>query len=613
MKKILILLTLCFAVIQITAQSYEETYLKDEKKRLDKVALVEIEIENFITQNINTFDFTTVINSVDTTNKETGQPLSASDYATALNTAKRQKLRNEYFKKNPEKVSLYFAQVLQQCTNGGFEDNGGSTAGYGFASDVYDQSTWAQYTLTPTTVVNPAPNSNVTLVDAGSADPNIPSIPRVYSGKYAIRLNQPTSVLSRRASLLRRQFIVNERSISYAYALFFQNPADGGHTKDTRYPYYQVRLKNSSGNIVYQRTVDGVSNPIFNYNPSNNILYSGWRCENIDTSQYMGQFVTLEIIMSNCGNSGHYGYGYFDDFCGLPPNCNIPSVGTINLHPRSQTGCPEDPMYITGNYQLPPNATFQMPGAGIKLDILEASTGNLVTTLTSPNFPSTNNFSFYVSSYSFYPSGMTSNTEFNFRVRMIYNTGGINQPEVSANHTNPPGPDVSFKNCNSPCFEEMYINEKVVTSQTFQASGGIYASSQIYPNLEVTYRAGYQIQLLPGFYATGQDVGIFHAYIGPCEDNNTFTKIPPVNSMAKASETQILPAEIKIHPNPASGYFKISTGSEKLLSWEMYDLSGKMVLKGTTSDANVQNLLKGNYFLKINLEKRQVSKTVILK
>ncbi|CAH0144815.1 T9SS type A sorting domain-containing protein [Chryseobacterium sp. Bi04] len=612
MKKILILLTLCLAVIQITAQSYEETYLKDEKKRLDKVALIEIEIENFITQNINTFDFTEVINATDTTNKETGQPLSVSDYNTALNTAKRQKLRNEYFKRNPEKVSLYFAQVLQQCTNGGFEDNGGSTAGYGFASDVYDQSTWAQYTLTPTTVVNPAPNSNVTLVDTSSADPNIPSIPRVYSGKYAIRLNQPTSVLSRRASLLRRQFIVNERSISYAYALFFQNPADGGHTNDTRYPYYQVRLKNSSGNIVYQRTVDGVSNPLFNYNPANNILYSGWRCENIDTSQYMGQFVTLEIIMSNCGNSGHYGYGYFDDFCGLPPNCNIPTVGTINLHPRNQTGCPEDPMYITGNYQLPPNATFQMPGAGIKLDILEASTGNLVTTLISPNFPNTNSFSFYVSSYSFYPTGMTSNTEFNFRVRMVYNMGGINQPEVSANYTNPPGPDVSFKNCNSPCFEEMYINEKVVTSQTFQASGGIYASSQIYPNLEVTYRAGYQVHLLPGSYATGQDVGIFHAYIGPCEENNTFTKIPPVNSM-RTSETQILPAEIKIHPNPASGYFKISTGNEKLLSWEMYDLSGKMVLKGNTSEAHVQNLLKGNYFLKINLEKRQVSKTVILK
>ncbi|MCQ9641397.1 T9SS type A sorting domain-containing protein [Chryseobacterium sp. WG14] len=612
MKKILILLTLCLAVIQITAQSYEETYLKDEKKRLDKVTLTEIEIENFITQNINTFDFTEVINATDTTNKETGQPLSVSDYNTALNTAKRQKLRNEYFKRNPEKVSLYFAQVLQQCTNGGFEDNGGSTAGYGFASDVYDQSTWAQYTLTPTTVVNPAPNSNVTLVDTSSADPNIPSIPRVYSGKYAIRLNQPTSVLSRRASLLRRQFIVNERSISYAYALFFQNPADGGHTNDTRYPYYQVRLKNSSGNIVYQRTVDGVSNPLFNYNPANNILYSGWRCENIDTSQYMGQFVTLEIIMSNCGNSGHYGYGYFDDFCGLPPNCNIPTVGTINLHPRNQTGCPQDPMYITGNYQLPPNATFQMPGAGIKLDILEASTGNLVTTLISPNFPNTNSFSFYVSSYSFYPSGMTSNTEFNFRVRMVYNMGGINQPEVSANYTNPPGPDVSFKNCNSPCFEEMYINEKVVTSQTFQASGGIYASSQIYPNLEVTYRAGYQVHLLPGFYATGQDVGIFHAYIGPCEENNTFTKIPPVNSM-RTSETQILPAEIKIHPNPASGYFKISTGNEKLLSWEMYDLSGKMVLKGNTSEAHLQNLLKGNYFLKINLEKRQVSKTVILK
>lgn len=611
MKKILILLTLCLTVIQITAQSYEETYLKDEKKRLDKVALIEIEIENFITQNINTFDFTAVTNSVDTTNKETGQPLSASDYAAALNTAKQQKLRNEYFKKNPEKVSLYFAQVLQQCTNGGFEDNGGSTAGYGFTSNVYDQSTWLQYSLTPTTVVNPAPNSNVTLVNTSATDPNIPSIPRVYSGKYAIRLNQPTTVLSRTASMLKRQFTVNERYISYAYALFFQNPADGGHTKDTRYGYYQVRLRNSSGNIVYQRTVDGVSNPIFNYNPSNNILYSGWRCETIDTSQYIGQFVTLEIIVSNCGNSGHYGYGYFDEFCGLPPDCNIPTVGTISLNPRSQTGCPENPMYITGNYQLPPNATLIAPGAGIKLDILEAATGNLVTTLTGSSI-TPGSFSFYVGDYSFYPSGMNSNTEFNFRARLVYNMGGINQPEVIANHTNPPGPDVSFKNCNSPCFEEMYINNPVTASQVFQAAAGIHASSVIYPNLEVTYRGGYQVDLLPGFYVSGQDVGVFHAYIGPCEYGSVL-KAPPAQSVAKTTEIPGIPAEIKIHPNPASGYFTISTGSEKLLSWEMYDLSGKMVLKGNTSDADVQNLLKGNYFLKINLEKRQLSKTVILK
>ncbi|PKF75374.1 T9SS type A sorting domain-containing protein [Chryseobacterium sp. PMSZPI] len=614
MKRILILFAVCAAIIKTSAQSnYQTTYLAQEQERLDKAAATEVEIENFIKQNINTFDFTSVINAVDKVSPETGKSFSASDYESAVNTAKRQKLRNEYFKVHPEKISLYFAKVLQQCTNGGFEENGGSVSGFTFASDVYNNNTWAQYALTPSTPITP-PNPNAILVDNTSPDPNISTIPRVYSGKHAIRLNQPSNG-SITASMLSRQFIVNEKYVSFAYALFFQNPTDGGHEKDTRYGYYQVRLKNSTGNIVYQRTVKGYPSPAdFNYNYPNNILYSGWRCENIDTSQYLGKLVTLEIIVSNCGNSGHYGYGYFDDFCGLPPDCNVPKVGSISLHPRRKTGCPEEPLNITGNYQIPPNAIFQGSGTGIFLDILEASTGNLVTTLAYPNMSSPNYFSFNsVGGSAFYPSGMTSNSEFNFRVRMIYSIGGINQPAVVSYNTNPPGPDVSFKNCNSPCLEEMYVKERVMVSQTIQASGNIYASSEIDPNLEVTYRAGYSVSLLPGFYVTGDDVGIFHAYIGPCENNNMILKSSQPGLMAKATEELSSPSDIKVYPNPTSGYFKIDTGNEKLLSWEMYDTSGKMVLKGNTIEAEAHHLLKGNYILKISLEKRQITKTVMLR
>ncbi|MDH6251866.1 hypothetical protein M2347_001593 [Chryseobacterium sp. H1D6B] len=612
MKKIFLVVTLLLAVMKITAQSYEENYLKDEKIRLEKVKNTEVEIQNFIEQNINTFDFTEVISTVNTTNGETGQPLSSTEYQNSLNTAKIQKLRGIYFKNNPEKIGLYYAKVLQQCVNGGFEDNGGSTAGYSFASYDYPNNSWNSFTnyvfnISPTPTITP-PHQYATLVDNTSPDPNIPSIPRVHSGKFAVRLNQSQlNVYSRNVTSMRRQFVVNENFISYSYALFFQKPT-AGHESDTRYPYYQVRLINASNQVLFQRNVNTTA-PIFTYNTSNNLLYSGWRCEQIDTSRFMGQFVTLEVTMSNCGNSGHIGYGYFDDFCGLPSDCSVPNYASINLAPQKVTSCPSLPLSVSGNFTTPIGAVFN----GIELDVLEAGTGNVITTLPSPSASIIGNyFSFYVNYNDFYPSGINSNVFFNFRARLKYTLNGVQQT-VTATNTNPPGPDVSFRGCTTPCFEEIYIVNPVTVSYNYQASGFIYGSSAINPNLIVDYRAGYGVNLLPGFYATGTDKGIFHAYIAPCEGTNTFSKVSSDRPSVKPLDAVPSDSEIKIYPNPASAYFKISTGNEKLISWEMYDLSGKLVLKGNAAEVNVQNILKGNYLLKMNLEKRTITKTIILK
>ncbi len=54
MKKILSIVALCFLLLKITGQSYNQIYDQNEQLRLTNASVTEDEIENFITQYINT-------------------------------------------------------------------------------------------------------------------------------------------------------------------------------------------------------------------------------------------------------------------------------------------------------------------------------------------------------------------------------------------------------------------------------------------------------------------------------------------------------------------------------------------------------------------------------
>lgn len=108
------------------------------------------------------------------------------------------------------------------------------------------------------------------------------------------------------------------------------------------------------------------------------------------------------------------------------------------------------------------------------------------------------------------------------------------------------------------------------------------------------------------------DNSYFYAYT----DNHILPQIQPYEEVEIALRNQqdvpskALNAAIKIYPNPATSFFKIDTGKEKLASWELYDMFGRLILKESSSEVNVQKLSKANYILKLNLETRQISKIV---
>jgi hypothetical protein len=170
----------------------------------------------------------------------------------------------------------------------------------------------------------------------------------------------------------------------------------------------------------------------------------------------------------------------------------------------------------------------------------------------------------------------------------------------------------SLANVN-PCPDNLNINYQVTASQNFQAGQHITASSIINNGLIVNYKAGTDVILNDGFYVKATEGSLFRAYIGPCDGIESFAKYStPSDSYSKEIKISLI-SEVKIYPNPTSDYININSGNEKLISWEIYDMSGKFILKGNSIQIDVQNVINGSYLLKINLERRQVSKIVIIK
>ncbi|WP_185290473.1 T9SS type A sorting domain-containing protein [Chryseobacterium lactis] len=166
----------------------------------------------------------------------------------------------------------------------------------------------------------------------------------------------------------------------------------------------------------------------------------------------------------------------------------------------------------------------------------------------------------------------------------------------------------------NPCPDILTITTPVTSSQNYQAGKSILASSKINANVTVNYKAGKDVNLLPGFFVDGNETGVFKAYIGPCSMTSLNREVVG-NINSNSAKTVTVPAfsEVKVYPNPASDFIKIQSEA-KVTAWELYDLSGKMVLKGEGNTIDVKSMVKGAYALNITLEKgTRVTKKIIVK
>lgn len=133
----------------------------------------------------------------------------------------------------------------------------------------------------------------------------------------------------------------------------------------------------------------------------------------------------------------------------------------------------------------------------------------------------------------------------------------------------------------------------------------------------ITMQAGESVNLLPG---TDIQYGAqYYAFIAPCrkeEAKSGLTQNKNQRGMVLELDTEerkTLERQIDIYPNPTSSFINIDSGNEKITSWELFDISGRSILKGSSNQINVQGLPKTTYLLNININNKITTKKVIVK
>lgn len=152
-----------------------------------------------------------------------------------------------------------------------------------------------------------------------------------------------------------------------------------------------------------------------------------------------------------------------------------------------------------------------------------------------------------------------------------------------------------------------YVVGNTITTQT---------NYVLTPRHNITMQAGNMIHLLPG--TRMENGSAYHGFISPCRKESLTSEKLNRNQRdmvldLDGLERKALTNSISIYPNPASAYINIDSGNEKILFWELFDISGRSVLKGSSDKVNVQSLLKANYILKINTSNQEITKKVIVK
>lgn len=446
------LLILCFLGLGTTiySQTPNQNLIEETEKQ----------VSEYISQRLATFnipieEIKQIKKNIVEENKEMEEDGFEAITQNAIEYYKKHLLRVQYFKENPEKRKNYKNQasqrVLQVCSNGGFES--------GLGQYTFTQSILPSLTNTGSVNINtgsanfvplaPSALNNsggyATPVSAGT-DPSV-AVSRVLNGNRAVRLNNMSNTFGQiHITTMSRNFIVNENYFNFNYSLIFENP---GHNPQEQ-PFFVVRVYDQNDNIL--RQVSAFSNPddcVFSsLNPAgDNIrLYTGWVCDRIDVSDFMGQNVRVEFIIADCSRGGHWGKVYIDDICGT--NCANPLNGTINLNSIPTIDCPTEDITICGTYTLPQQSSYN----NISLSITQ--NGNLISAISAPttHLPNSSGGSFCfnvpLSAFGYNPNG---NFEFEVQGNFTRNCPGIGNNfaldpifDYSANDT---GPDVSFVNC----------------------------------------------------------------------------------------------------------------------------------------------------------------------
>lgn len=167
--------------------------------------------------------------------------------------------------------------------------------------------------------------------------------------------------------------------------------------------------------------------------------------------------------------------------------------------------------------------------------------------------------------------------------------------------------DLALQNPETHVDHTYSVSEYIITSNNYSTNSS---------NGKIIMKAADYIKLLPNTFIKSKSD--FLATIAPCEVLNRPVQKNQGNNQKRVSLTLDLTDKgdtdlVKVYPNPASDFVKIDSKTN-IISWEMYDLSGKVILKGNGDKIDVKSMISGSYLINITLEKGvRVSKKIIVK
>lgn len=339
-----------------------------------------------------------------------GEKITEKEIQEAISSAKAYELRMLYFKNNPDKASVMKATpritkdgttkaaknsavaltVPADCFNGDFEQG---LAGYTFRrnrpQDLSTPTTNPNDTgfdilnceistdsltdlapgftgfIPPTNIFNSEGGTLVTVqgVDATLAPfapfPSGVNVNMIHGGNASMKLNRSAGGTD--ITAMTRTVHPSTNDIGFHFSLIVQNPhPPGPGVPDARdQPFFTVRVYRgneivSTNNICI--TAD-TNNNIFNIiDPDNNpatpngILYTGWVCDRIKIpDNLVDTDLTMEFIITDCGQTAHFGTVYIDDICDA---CERPTFGSIEMDDAG-FNCPTDTIDICGTINMP--------------------------------------------------------------------------------------------------------------------------------------------------------------------------------------------------------------------------------------------------------------------
>lgn len=177
-----------------------------------------------------------------------------------------------------------------------------------------------QVNANPMEIVNTtAAGGNHHTITTPGTDPLVP-IPTTNpnGGGCSVMLGDATGTGGLAASMTQTFQVSNANAVfTYSYALVLEDPS--GHTTGEK-PFFKVNMYDQGGNTIPCGEYSVIAGDVTSGGDPDFVAYAAgyylpWRTTFAPLDGYIGQNVTIEFIVGDCSQSGHYGYGYIDAEC----------------------------------------------------------------------------------------------------------------------------------------------------------------------------------------------------------------------------------------------------------------------------------------------------------